>query len=54
MRQEEHKVKIMTPEEIYQWEMAEMQKQVHALQIKVKELQEKLNAVLQLQEQKDR
>ena len=36
----------MTTEEMYRREMAEMQKQVHTLQLKVKELQDKLNALL--------
>ncbi len=36
----------MTKEEMYQREMAEMQRQVHTLQLKVKELQDKLNALL--------
>ena len=36
----------MTTEQMYQREIAEMQKQVHALQLKVKELQDKLNALL--------
>lgn len=36
----------MTTEQMYQKEIAEMQKQVHALQLKVKELQDKLNALL--------
>ena len=36
----------MTTEEMYHREIAEMQKQVHALQLKVKELQDKLNALL--------
>ncbi len=36
----------MTTEQMYQKEIAEMQKQVHFLQLKVKELQDKLNALL--------
>ena len=36
----------MTTEEMYHREIAEMQKQVHTLQLKVKELQDKLNALL--------
>ena len=36
----------MTTEEMYRREMAEMQKQVHTLQLKVKELQDKVNALL--------
>jgi len=36
----------ITTEQMYQREIAEMQKQVHVLQLKVKELQEKLNALL--------
>ena len=36
----------MTTEQMYQKEIAEMQRQVHALQLKVKELQDKLNALL--------
>ena len=36
----------MTTEQMYQKEIAEMQKQVHTLQLKVKELQDKLNALL--------
>jgi len=36
----------MTTEEMYKRDIADMQKQVHVLQMKVKELQEKLDAVL--------
>ena len=36
----------MTTEQMYKKEIAEMQKQVHTLQLKVKELQDKLNALL--------
>ena len=36
----------MSKEEMYQREMAEMQKQVHTLQMKIVKLQEKLNALL--------
>ena len=41
----------MTTEEMYKLEIAEMQKTIHYLQTRVKELND---AVLQLQEQKDR
>ena len=51
LRQEEHQVKEMTTEEMYKLEIAEMQKTIHYLQTRVKELND---AVLQLQEQKDR
>ena len=36
----------MTTEQMYKKEIAEMQKQVHHLQMRVKELQDKLNALL--------
>ena len=36
----------MTTEEMYKRDIADMQKQVHVLQMKVKELQEKLDVVL--------
>ena len=42
---------VMTTEEMYQRDIADMQQQVHALQLKVKEL---TDALLQLQEQRDR
>ena len=52
MRQEEAKKPVvMTTEEMYKLEIAEMQKTIHYLQTRVKELND---AVLQLQEQKDR
>ena len=51
LRQEEHQVQEMTTEEMYKLEIAEMQKTNHNLQTRVKELND---AVLQLQEQKDR
>ena len=51
LRQEEHQVQEMTTEEMYKLEIAEMQKTIHYLQTRVKELND---AVLQLQEQKDR
>ena len=51
LRQEEHQVQEMTTEEMYKLEIAEMQKTIHYLQKRVKELND---AVLQLQEQKDR
>ena len=51
LRQEEHQVQEMTTEEMYKLEIAEMQKTIHHLQKRVKELND---AVLQLQEQKDR
>tara|TARA_B100000925_G_C21955871_1_gene451158 strand:- start:692 stop:901 length:210 start_codon:yes stop_codon:yes gene_type:complete len=51
LRQEEHQVKEMTTEEMYKLEIADMQKTIHHLQLRVKELND---AVLQLQEQKDR
>ena len=37
---------VMTTEDLYKRDIADMQKQVHVLQMKVKELQEKLDAVL--------
>ena len=37
---------VMTTEDLYKRDIADMQKQVHVLQMKVKELQEKLNALL--------
>ena len=51
LRQEEHQVQEMTTEEMYKLEIAEMKKTIHYLQTRVKELND---AVLQLQEQKDR
>tara|TARA_A200000159_G_scaffold40982_1_gene37665 strand:+ start:1624 stop:1899 length:276 start_codon:yes stop_codon:yes gene_type:complete len=42
---------VMTTEQMYQRDIAEMQAQVHTLQIRVKEL---TDALLQLQEQRDR
>ena len=52
MRQEKAKEPVvMTTEEMYKLEIAEMQKTIHHLQKRVKELND---AVLQLQEQKDR
>ena len=36
----------ITREEMYQREIAEMQKSIHHLQMRVKELQEKLDAIL--------
>ena len=38
MRQEERKVKIMTPEEMMKKEIADMQASIHHLQMRVKEL----------------
>ena len=40
MRQEERKVKIMTPEEMMRTEIADMQASIHHLQMRVKELSE--------------
>ena len=40
MRQEERKVKIMTPEEMMKKEIADMQASIHHLQMRVKELSE--------------
>lgn len=37
---------VMTTEDMYKRDIADMQKQVHVLQMKVKELQEKLDAIL--------
>tara|TARA_B100001057_G_scaffold213242_2_gene213588 strand:+ start:440 stop:649 length:210 start_codon:yes stop_codon:yes gene_type:complete len=51
LRQEEHQVKEITKEEMYKLEIADMQKTIHTLQMRVKELND---AVLQLQEQRDR
>ena len=52
MRQEKKKEPVvMTTEQMYQREIAEMQSQVHTLQMRVKEL---TDAILQLQEQRDR
>ena len=52
MRQEKKKEPVvMTTEEMYKREIADMQKQVHTLQLRVKELSD---ALLQLQEQQDR
>ena len=51
LRQEEHQVKEITKEEMYKLEIADMQKTIHTLQMRVKELND---AVLQLQEQQDR
>ena len=52
MRQEKKKEPVvMTTEEMYKREIADMQKQVHTLQLRVKELSD---ALLQLQEQRDR
>tara|TARA_B100000927_G_C16174133_1_gene352628 strand:+ start:217 stop:426 length:210 start_codon:yes stop_codon:yes gene_type:complete len=51
LRQEEHQVKELTREEMYKLEIADMQKTIHTLQMRVKELND---AVLQLQEQQDR
>tara|TARA_B100001113_G_C21000700_1_gene574798 strand:- start:331 stop:540 length:210 start_codon:yes stop_codon:yes gene_type:complete len=51
LRQEEHQVKEITKEEMYKLEIADMQNTIHTLQMRVKELND---AVLQLQEQKDR
>ena len=42
---------VMTTEQMHQRELADMQAQVHALQLRVKEL---TDALLQLQEQRDR
>jgi len=51
MRQEDaQKPKVMTQEDIYKREIAEMQHQVHHLQMRVKEL---TDAILQLQKQRD-
>ena len=52
MRQErKQEPVVMTTEEMYKREIADMQSQVHTLQLKVKEL---TDALLQLQEQRDR
>ena len=52
MRQErKEEPVVMTTENMYKREIADMQAQVHALQMKVKEL---TDALLQLQEQRDR
>ena len=52
MRQEKKKEPVvMTTEEMYKREIADMQKQVHTLQLRVIELSD---ALLQLQEQRDR
>lgn len=37
---------VMTKEDLYRHDIAELQKQVHHLQMRVKELQDKLNALL--------
>ena len=52
MRQErKQEPVVMTTEQMYQREIADMQSQVHTLQLRVKEL---TDAILQLQEQRDR
>ena len=52
MRQERKQESVvMTTEQMHQRELAYMQAQVHALQLRVKEL---TDALLQLQEQRDR
>lgn len=52
MRQErKQEPVVMTTEEMYKREIADMQSQVHTLQLRVKEL---TDAILQLQEQRDR
>jgi uncharacterized protein YlxW (UPF0749 family) len=52
MRQERKQESVvMTTEQMHQRELADMQAQVHALQLRVKEL---TDALLQLQEQRDR
>jgi uncharacterized protein YlxW (UPF0749 family) len=52
MRQErKQEPVVMTTEQMHQRELADMQAQVHALQLRVKEL---TDALLQLQEQRDR
>ena len=52
MRQEKKQEPVvMTTEQMYQRDLADMQQQVHALQLRVKEL---TDALLQLQEQRDR
>ena len=52
MRQErKQEPVVMTTEEMYKRDIADMQQQVHALQMRVKELSD---ALLQLQEQRDR
>ena len=52
MRQEKKQEPVvMTTEQMYQRDLADMQAQVHALQLRVKEL---TDALLQLQEQRDR
>ena len=51
MRQEDaQQPKVITQEELWKREMAEMQHQVHHLQMRVKEL---TDAILQLQKQRD-
>ena len=47
MRQEERKVKIMTPEEVMKKEIADMQSSIHHLQMRVKELGEETEAYKQ-------
>lgn len=52
MRQErKQEPVVMTTEEMYKREIADMQSQVHTLQLRVKEL---TDAILQLQKQRDR
>ena len=50
MRQEDRGKRVMTKEDIYKKEIAEMQSTIHHLQMRVKELND---AILQLQEQRD-
>lgn len=50
MRQEDRGRKVMTKEDIYKKEIAEMQSTIHHLQMRVKELND---AILQLQKQRD-
>ena len=50
MRQENKGKRVMTKEDIYKREIAEMQSTIHHLQMRVKELND---AILQLQKQRD-
>ena len=50
MRQEDKAAKVVSQEDLYKMEIAEMQKEIHTLRMRVKELND---AVLQLQERKN-
>ena len=50
MRQEDKATKVVSQEDLYKMEIAEMQKEIHTLRMRVKELND---AVLQLQERKN-